>query len=152
MERATQLTIDDVLREMTERKVFDDTLRRSEEAYRVVFEKNPNPAWIHDAETLRILAVNEAATRKYGYTRDEFLGLTLADLRVCDDVPSLWEYVSSPHPEPVNADVWRQRTKGGAIIDVEILAQEILVEGRRAPLVLAIDVPGKRQAEEAIRR
>src|ERR1051325_11408028 len=100
---------------MTEGNVLEDTLHRSEEAYRVVFEKNPNPAWIHDAETLRILAVNEAATRKYGYARDEFLGLTLSDLRVGDNVPSLGEPVSSPHPE-------------------------------------AVDVTGKREAEDALRR
>ncbi|HEY6209006.1 MAG TPA: PAS domain S-box protein [Gemmatimonadales bacterium] len=137
---------------MTEGNVLEDTLHRSEEAYRVVFEKNPNPAWIHDAETLRILAVNEAAMRKYGYARDEFLGLTLSDLRVGDNVPSPGEPVSSPHPEAVNAGVWRHRTKDGAIVDVEILAQEILVEGRRAPLVLAIDVTGKREAEDALRR
>ena len=136
----------------TEQKVLKHSLHRSEEAYRLVFEKNPNPAWIHDAESLRILAVNEAAMRKYGYTRDEFLGLTLADLRVCDEVPSLREQLSSPYPEPVDEAVWRHRTKGGAIIEVEILAQEILVEGRAAPLVLAIDVTGRREAEEAIRR
>ncbi|TMA64177.1 MAG: PAS domain-containing protein, partial [Deltaproteobacteria bacterium] len=56
-----------VRRDMTEPKVLEDALRRSEEMYRVLFQKNPNPVWVCDAETLRILAVNEGAMRVYGY-------------------------------------------------------------------------------------
>src|SRR5207253_720699 len=125
---------------MTEPKVLEDALRRSEEMYRVLFQKNPNPVWVCDAETLRILAVNEGALRVYGYAREEFLGLTLADLHVSDDVPSLLEHASSPQPELVDAGVWRHREKGGTIIDVELVSQEILVEGTRVLLVMAIDV------------
>src|SRR5207244_1044656 len=141
-----------VRRDMTEPKVLEDALRRSEEMYRVLFQKNPNPVWVCDAETLRILAVNEGAMRVYGYAREEFLGLTLADLHVSDDVPSLLEHASSPQPELVDAGVWRHRKKGGTIIDVELVSQEILVEGTRALLVMAIDVTDRRRAEEALRR
>src|SRR5437016_6664734 len=137
---------------MTEPKVLEDALRRSQEMYRVLFQKNPNPVWVCDAETLRILAVNEGAMRVYGYAREEFLGLTLADLHVSDDVPSLLEHASSPQPELVHAGVWRHRQKNGAIIDAEIFSQEILVDGTRARLVLAIDVTERRRAEEALRR
>src|SRR5437867_2055898 len=137
---------------MTEPKVFEDALRRSEETYRVLFQKNPNPVWVCDAETLRILAVNEGAMRVYGYAREEFLGLTLADLHVSDDVPSLLEHASSPQPELVDAGVWRHRKKGGTIIDVELVSQEIQVDGTRALLAMAIDVMDRRRAEEALRR
>src|ERR671931_14011 len=137
---------------MTDSKVFEDALRRSEETYRVLFQMNPNPVWVCDAERLRILAMNEGALRVYGYTREEFLGLTLADLHVSDDVPSLLEHASSPQPELVDAGVWRHRKKGGTIIDVELVSQEVLVEGSRALLVMAIDVTDRRRAEEAVRR
>ncbi len=137
---------------MTEPKVLEDALRGSEEMYRVLFQKNPNPVWVCDAETLRILGVNEGAMRVYGYAREEFLGLTLADLHVSDDVPSLLEHASSPQPELVDAGVWRHRKKGGTIIDVELVSQEILVQGTRALLVMAIDVTDQRRAEEALRR
>src|SRR5207244_9529816 len=80
-----------VRRDMTEPKVLEDALRRSEEMYRVLFQKNPNPVWVCDAETLRILAVNEGAMRVYGYAREEFLGLTLADRHLSDDFPNLPE-------------------------------------------------------------
>src|SRR5205823_14681225 len=61
-------------------------------------------------------------------------------------------HASSPHPELVHAGVWRHRQKNGTIIDVEIFSQEILVDGTRARLVLAIDVTERRRAEEALRR
>ena len=141
-----------VRKDMTEPKILEDALRRSEEMYRVLFQKNPNPVWVCDAEALRILAVNEGALRVYGYAREEFLGLTLADLHVSDDVPSLLEHASSPQPELVDAGVWRHRKKGGTIIDVELVSQEILVEGTRVLLVMAIDVTDRRRAEEALRR
>jgi len=67
-------------------------------------------------------------------------------------VPSLLEHASSPQPELVDAGVWRHRKKGGTIIDVELVSQEILVQGTRALLVMAIDVTDQRRAEEALRR
>jgi PAS domain S-box-containing protein len=137
------------IQELTRR---EDALRRSEETYRALFEKSPYPVWMYEPETLRILAVSEAAIRTYGYARDEFLGLTLADLHVPEDVPSLLEHVASPRPEPVSTSVWRHRQKDGTIIDVEIFTQEVLFEGARARLVLAVDVTERRRAEQALRQ
>src|SRR5256885_7706062 len=94
---------------MTEGKAFEDVLRRSDETYRVLFEKNPYPLWMYDAETLHILAMNQAAMRKYGYAQQELPGLTFADLHVAEDVPDLLRHASSPHSELVNAGVWRHR-------------------------------------------
>src|SRR5919197_4589808 len=139
-------------RDMTEPQVLEDALRRSEETYRVLFQKNPNPVWVCDAETLRIRAANEGATQVYGYAREEFLGLTLADLHVSDEVPSLLKYAASPQPELVDAGVWRHRKKDGTIIDVELISQDILVEGTRALFAMVIDVTDRRRAEEALRR
>src|SRR5205823_14597994 len=65
---------------------------------------------------------------------------------------SLLAHVSSPRTGLVDAGVWRHRTKGGAIIDVEVVSQDIVVEGARARLVLAIDVTDRRRAEQALRR
>src|SRR5919198_276454 len=97
----------------TQGRAFEDALRQSGETYRVLFEENPNPVWMCDAETLRILAVNQAAIRTYGYSSEDFLSLTLSDLHVGEDVPRLREQLSSPHPELVNAGVWRHRRKDG---------------------------------------
>src|SRR5207244_8012271 len=137
---------------MTMTKTNYYALSQSQEIYRVLIHMNPNPVCDRDTETLRILAMNDGAMRVYGYARGEFLGLTLPDLHVSDDVPSLLEHASSPQPELVDAGVWRHRKKGGTIIDVELVSQEVLVGGVRALLVMAIDVTDKRRAEEALRR
>jgi len=59
--------------------------------YLSLFILNPEPMWVYDLETLRILDVNEAATRRYGYLRHEFLALTVKDLRPPEDVPKFLE-------------------------------------------------------------
>ena len=58
-----------------------DELVASEQRYRLLFERNPLPMWVYDRETLRFLAVNEAAVRHFGYSRDEFHGMTVVDIR-----------------------------------------------------------------------
>ena len=57
--------------------------------YQLLFDSNPAPMWVYDFDTLRFLAVNDAALEHYGYTRDEFLGMTIADIRPADDIPRL---------------------------------------------------------------
>ena len=59
------------------------------EEYRILFESNPQPMWVYDAETLAFLAVNEAAEQAYGYTREEFLSMTILDIRPAEDIPDL---------------------------------------------------------------
>src|SRR5580698_9301302 len=70
--------------ERARREAAEEDLRRSEKQYRLLFQGNPHPMWVFDLETLAILEVNEAATQHYGYSRDEFLRMTLGDLRVQD--------------------------------------------------------------------
>jgi PAS domain S-box-containing protein len=84
-----------VARDITKRKSAEQELQASEERYRKLFELNPQPAWIYDRESLRFLAVNRAAVEAYGYSKDEFLAMTIADIRPADDIPALRERISS---------------------------------------------------------
>jgi PAS domain S-box-containing protein len=125
-----------------------EALRQSEERYRALFEHNPQPMFVYDCETLGYLAVNDAAVQQYGYSREEFLRMTLADLRPPEDVPALLEMVCSREPRFERRGVWRHRKKDGTLIDVDILAHCLPFGDRPACIVLAHDVTERRRLEE----
>jgi PAS domain S-box-containing protein len=137
--------------DITERQRVADQLRRSEEQYRYLFENNPHPMWAYDLHSLRFLAVNDAAVDKYGYTRAEFLGMTLADIRPQEDVALLYHQMQEERPAQQYSGEWRHRRKDGAIFFVEVTSHLIDMQGYEAALVVALDVTERRQAEIARR-
>jgi len=119
----------------------------SEEKYRLLFENNPHPMWVYDLATLRFLAVNDAAIQAYGYAREEFLGMTIADIRPAEEVPALRAQVARATDGLAVAGVWLHRKKDGTTLFVEIATHTVDFAGRRAKLVMATDVTGRRQLE-----
>ena len=136
-----------VNRDMTARKHAEDTLRTSEQQFRLLFADSPQPMWVYDTQTLRVLEVNEAAVAHYGYTRAEFLALSITDLRPLEDVPRLLETVRTAQPDLRRVEQWRHRLKDGRLIDVEITAHTMAFAGHAAALVLSYDVSARIQAE-----
>jgi len=116
-----------------------------------LFAANPHPMWIFDAETLSFLAVNDAAVAHYGYRRDEFLAMTIADIRPAEDMQhlsdSLVRVVANPSVDLVGA---RHRKKDGTLIDVEITSHPTEFRGRRARMVMVFDLTERKRAESAI--
>jgi diguanylate cyclase (GGDEF)-like protein/PAS domain S-box-containing protein len=138
--------------DITELKHGAQVLADSEKRYRALFDTNPSPIWVYDLETLRILAVNEAAILHYGYTRDEFLAMTVKDLRPPEEVPALLERVAASKEGRIDhASHWRHRTRSGADIVVESTSQVVVFDGRRAKIVVITDVTERLRAEEQIR-
>jgi PAS domain S-box-containing protein len=119
----------------------ENGFHESEEGYRLLFESNPQPMWIYDRETLAFLEVNDAAIKKYGYSRDEFSRMTLKDIRPREDVPWLLEKISEIKPG-MNSASGRHLKKDGTLIPVEIVSHTLQFRGKRAELVLAMDVTG----------
>lgn len=136
--------------DVTELKKLERELASERRRYRVLFERNPLPSWIYDEGTLRFLDVNEAAIRHYGYTRDEFLGMTLFDLRLPEDHAKLREVVRLPRPERSPAAMWRHRKKDGTICFVNINSYSIGHAGLPARYVTAVDVTDEKRTREAL--
>lgn len=137
--------------DLTEYRRAEIALRESEERYRLLFESNPNPMWVYDLNTLAFLAVNNAAVSHYGYARDEFLKMSIKDIRPPEDIPALLADVSASKNGIGEKALWKHQKKDGTIIDVEITAHPITWNGRRAKVVLAHDVTERMRAEEALR-
>jgi two-component system, cell cycle sensor histidine kinase and response regulator CckA len=127
----------------------------SDSAFRTMFDGNPLPMWVFDDETLRILAVNDAAVSKYGWPRDEFLLMTIEDMRTPEGVEKLREYrrkVGGAKTPGLNQTVrWSHRTKSGGLLDVESTWFEIPFKGRRCVLVTTMDCTEQRQADQRAR-
>jgi len=126
-------------------------LRETESRYRGLFGANPNPMWVFDQETLAFLAVNDAAVAGYGYTREEFLRMTIEDIRPPEDLPRLLETVRTPVRGLDTSGVWRHLKKDGSLIFVEITAHSLVFDGRPAEMVLALDVTDRLRAEAALK-
>ncbi|MBM4169324.1 MAG: response regulator [Ignavibacteria bacterium] len=122
-------------------------IRDSEQRYRMLFEKNPHPMWVFDLQTLRFLAVNEKAIAYYGYTEEEFLSMSIADIRPPEEVPRLLQELAGRETDTKHWGVWKHRKKDGTLIDVEIESDLIEWRGKAARLILANDVTEKRRNE-----
>jgi diguanylate cyclase (GGDEF)-like protein/PAS domain S-box-containing protein len=138
-----------VIVDITERKQAEDALRQSEARYRQMFQANPQPMWLYDLETLRFLAVNDAAMAHYGYSEAEFLAMTINDIRPAEDVPPLLGNIKQ-FKDGEHRTVWHHRKKDGTLIDVEISSHLLEFEGRQAKVVLANDITERSRAEERI--
>lgn len=138
--------------DITVRKLADQALRESETRYRLLFEDSPLPMWVFDRETLRFLAVNEAAIAHYGYSRDEFLKLTIKDIRPPEDVPALLRKLADDQLGLAEGGLWRHRKKDGSIINVDITSHTLEFAGRPAELVLAHDITERKRAEDQLRQ
>ncbi len=136
--RAVAEAAERVLRHETQ-----EELKRSEKQYRLLFQGNPHPMWVFDLETLKILEINEAAVQHYGYARDEFLKMSLADLRAGEFAGQLKSALPDANASGL---VWRHRRKDGTTMDMEVVWSPLAFHGKLAALTMATDVTVRRRA------
>ncbi|HUA65420.1 MAG TPA: PAS domain S-box protein [Alphaproteobacteria bacterium] len=136
-------------RDVTDRWRAEEELRYSEQQYRVLFQENPNPMWVFDMETLAIMEVNEAAVQHYGYPRDEFLKLTMTNLRAPDKNGhgKINGRKTDFHTRNSHGHIWRHRRKRGDVIEVDVTWSPMAFQGRFSALAMATDVTERRRGE-----
>lgn len=134
-----------------EKERLSKSLKNTKNNYDTIFLKGPLPKWIYDMETLRFLEVNNAAIAKYGYSREEFLQMTLMDIRPKEEMPHLMEYFANhPVPKGTLKEQWRHIKKNGEIIMVETIAHTVLFDNRKARMVTLQDVTEINKAKKQI--
>ena len=114
------------------------------------FDSNPWPMWIYDLQTLAFLAVNDAAVVAYGYTREEFLALTILDVCLLDQAPLLGDDVVGVEDGIADSGIWQHIRKDGRLLEVEVTASRIMFRGRTAELSLIDDITARRRTEAAL--
>jgi PAS domain S-box-containing protein len=134
--------ISSVGRELEQRREAEAAARTSEESYRLLFESNPLPMWIHDAGTRAILAVNDAAVGRYSWSREEFLGLTVDDVAPAGAGSDGGELSAGT----------RHMDKDGAEIKVRAIEHGVVFDGRPAVCVVAEDVGERERLETQLRQ
>jgi two-component system cell cycle sensor histidine kinase/response regulator CckA len=118
--------------------------------YRLLFENNPQPMWVYDVGTLAFLAVNLAAIEQYGYSSNEFLRMTIRDIRPDQDIPALLDIIARQREGLEKSSKCKHYKKDGAVIDVEIKSNDLDWSGRSARLVLATDITERTRTEERL--
>ncbi len=139
--RATELQV-----EISERKRAEQILRESEERYRTLFESNPHPMWVLDAQEMTFLAVNDAAISHYGYSRQEFSGMTVTDICDSDHHPATSNMTTPPETADIGISVHRR--KDGSRFEAEVRSHAFRFGGRAARLVLTDDITERKRSVE----
>ena len=135
-----------------ERMRAEESVRKSESMFRLLFSNTPLPMWVFDTETLRFLQVNEAATKQYGYSENEFRAMTVRDIRPDGDAESFAEHVQEWKQGGRHHGHWQHKKKDGKRFDVDEISHELEYAGRSVRLVVAQDVSERQLLEGQLRQ
>lgn len=137
-------------KDITESKKALETLQGERRKYRDLFNLSPVPQWVYDFDNLQFLDVNEVAINHYGYTRDEFLAMTIKDIRLRSDIPALEEMLDTKVAVGYfSKNSVKHQKKNGEVISVNVQGNTVHFEGRNARLVMVIDRTAEIQARQA---
>lgn len=136
--------------DITERKKAEEELKSSEQKYKLLFESNPMPLWMIDKDNLTIIAANDAAAKHYGYDKDELINMTMRSFRPPED--KLQQLDGYQKEMDGDMGVVRHYKKDGSIIFVQIIAHDIIFEGRHVRLSMSNDITERLKAEESLQK
>ncbi len=153
IKQQNEITFSVFIRDISERKRFSTELELSEKRYRNLFYLSPLPMWVYDLTTFEFLDVNDAAVRHYGYTHEEFMSMTLDEIRPDDELGTFEKALNYVKKSVVfHRGDFRHRKKNGQIIDVDVQSNMIDYAGKDARLILAIDITRERENERELKK
>lgn len=124
----------------------------SEANYRTMFANNPQPMWIYDLQSLNFLEVNDAAVHHYGYSRKEFLSMTIKNIRPQEDMEALLENIKQSEKAYDPGGEWRHLKKNGEVMLVEIMSHSLIYNSRKARHIMVNDITKRKQAENELQK
>jgi PAS domain S-box-containing protein len=137
-----------VERDITGRKLAQQALEESERRYQVLFDQSPLPMWVFDVQSLAFLEVNESAIRRYGFSRGEFLSMTLKGIRAESEWARVEEEVRRGFPGGTGP--WWHMCKDGSKFPVQIASQGIAYDGHEARFTVVEDISVRHQAQQVV--
>jgi two-component system cell cycle sensor histidine kinase/response regulator CckA len=142
-----------IARDITARKQAQESLRQNAENFEYLFSNHPMPMWVFDAQTLEFLEVNQAAVEKYGYSREEFLAMSSADLRTPGETERFRDYLRELTPGGHgDAGHWPHLAKNGRIVEAHIFWRSVNFAGKDAVLSVIEDITERKALEEQLRQ
>jgi diguanylate cyclase (GGDEF)-like protein/PAS domain S-box-containing protein len=127
-------------------------VKRQEASFLLLFKSNPIPMWVYDLESLRFLGVNDAAVAHYRYSREQFLAMTVMEIRPLEERERFAKFVRQAKGAHNGERIWQHQKADGTKIDVAVYSRALNYDGRRAALVASIDVTARKRAEELLTR
>lgn len=137
-----------------QRRKFTDQIQKSEKRYSDLFQLSPLPMWVYDLETLHFLNINKAAISHYGYSDEEFLAMTILDIRPQEDAEYVLNLISDTRQghKVSQKSVSRHKKKNGELIFVEVTFNLLIFNGRDAVMVLVNDITERAKYVETIEK
>ena len=147
-----EVTIIGSMIDVTERKAAEEELRSSEQKYKLLFESNPLPLWMIEKDSMMIIAVNDAAAHLYGYTKEELLHTSVRDLRVPEERDAQLRGYKQEFNNTSERGIVRHLKKDGTVMFMQIIANDIVFDGRPVRLSLTNDITQRLKAEDSLRQ
>ncbi|MDZ7766216.1 MAG: PAS domain S-box protein [Melioribacteraceae bacterium] len=141
------IALEGFISDITERKDAEEQLQKSEESFKYLFQHNPLPMWIYDLYTYQFMEVNEAAIEDYGYSRDEFLNMSILDIRPDSEKEKLEADLKQERKERTDSGEWKHKLKNDEVIDVLIISHKIKYQNKAAVLVVSLNITDRKRAE-----
>ncbi|MES2778531.1 MAG: PAS domain S-box protein, partial [Bacteroidota bacterium] len=141
-----------IAKDGTEKNIAELAIIESEKKYKNLFENNPSPMFVWEFATKQIIDCNIEALMQYGYSREEFLQLSINEIRPKEDIAELEKVTANEKTYgDIHTRIWRHLRKNGELFFVEVNGHLIDYNGVKASLVMVTDITEKLTAEETIK-